>query len=448
MDGSQNREDDNRRLTDDGGRVGEVAHVAWPIVVSMLSYTAMGVVDTLVVGWLGVTELAAVGLATTAVFLINSFFLGTLHGVKVIASQSTGAGHHDCAVRAGWQGAMVAIPFGLLVVSLAALDGWIFALMGGPQHVQEAAREYFAVRVLAAPSWYLAIALSDYFQGTGDTRTPMRMNLLVNALNVVLDVVLVFGVGPIPSFGIAGAAWATVIASVVGMVVIGTAFVRRVGAKPEVDFDLMRRVLRVGSPIGVKYTLHIAGFTVFTAIVARMGEVELAANQIALKVISISFLPGAGIGEAATVLAGQYLGARCYAGLRRSVHNALLLSIGVMGAFGVAFVVGPHWLAGIFTSDARVIELTTDLLMLAAVFQVFDAIEMTVSGALNGAGQTRFTMWVSIGGAWLVLVPLSLLLGLVLEMGALGAWLALTVQIIVMSVITSWRFHQEPWRER
>lgn len=439
-------ESQNAALVERPGSVREVYGVAWPIVISMLSYTAMGVADTLVVGWLGVTELAAVGLATTAVFLINSLFLGTLHGVKVLVAQSTGAANTRRAALAGWQGVFVALPFGFLVIMLGVFDGWIFDVMGGPIHVQVAAREYFAVRLLAAPMWFVAIALSDYFQGTGDTRTPMKMNLIVNGLNIALNVLLVFGWGPIPAMGIAGAAWSTVMASGIGMLIVGRQFVRRVNMRPVVDLSLMRELLWVGGPIGIKYVLHIAGFTVFTAVVARMGEVELAANQIAFKVISLSFLPGHGIGEAATVLTGQYLGARRYDGLHRSFVSALMLSVTTMSVLGVAFWIVPHWFVMAFTRDAAVIELASQLLVVAALFQVFDAVEMTAAGALNGVGDTRFTMWVSIAGSWFVLVPLSLLFGVVLDWGVRGAWLALTAQIVVMSAVVTWRFLQQPWR--
>lgn len=427
------------------GNIREVVHISWPIIISMLSYTAMGVADTLVVGWLGVTELAAVGLATTAVFLINGLFIGTLHGGKVLVSQATGAGNHSRAALIGWQGVLIAVPFGMLVIALGAIDEWIFALMGGPADVQAAAREYFAVRLLSAPVWYVAIALSDYFQGTGDTRTPMKMNLVVNALNIGLDVLLVFGWGPIPALGIAGAAWASVVASGIGMLWITVAFIRSMDVKPRLDLVVLREMLVVGVPIGIKMVLHIGGFTVFTAVVARMGAVELAANQIAFKVISMSFLPGYGLAEAATVLAGQYLGAGNHDGVRRSFYNALALSVGLMAIFGVAFWLVPEWFVLLFTQDEAVVVVAAELLLLAAVFQVFDAVEMTASGALNGVGDTRFTMWVSIIGAWTVLVPLSVLFGLWLEWGAAGAWLALTVQIVLGSAVVTWRFRSETW---
>jgi MATE family multidrug resistance protein len=197
--------------------------------------------------------------------------------------------------------------------------------------------------------------------------------------------------------------------------------------------------------MGVNFSLAVGGFTVFTAVVARMGEVELAANQIAFKLVSMSFLPGHGIGEAAGVLTGQYLGARNLDAVRRAYRNATLLAIAVMSVMGVGFVVFAGQLGALFTDDPRVLAVTAQLLMVAALFQLFDAIEMTATGALNGVGDTRFTMWLSIAGAWLLLVPLSVLFGLVLNLGAVGAWLALTVEIAVMSVLAMKRFKAEPW---
>ncbi len=427
------------------GSLGEVAHIAWPIIVSMLAYTAMGVVDTLVVGWLGVTELAAVGLATTAVFFINGFFLGTLHGVKVVAAQATGAGNAGRASRAGWQGALIAAPMGLVVIALAGWDEHLFRLMGGPPEVQALARDYFRVRVLASPVWYLTLAMSDYFQGTGDTRTPMKVNLLVNGLNIVGDVVLVFGFGEWEGLGVTGAAWSTVFACAVGWVVMTPMFVRAVGVRPSLDYEVAREVVRVGVPIGVRYVLDIGGFTVFTAIVARVGAAELAANQIAMKVISISFLPGHGLGEAATVLVGQYVGANDREAARAAFRSALKLAVGLMGAFGVVFWVWPTQLLGFFSEDPEVLKIGAGLLFLGALFQVFDAVVMTAAGALNGAGDTRFTMLASIAGSWFVLVPLAYLFGVALGWGAYGAWLALTIEIAILSVVMTLRWRSGTW---
>ena len=429
------------------GSMSEVVHIAWPIVISMLSFTAMGVTDTLLVGWVGTTELAAVGLATTAFFLFNSFFMGTLHGVKVISAQATGAEKPELAVHAGWQGVLLAIPFGMLLIALSAMDDVIFGLMGGPADVRELATVYFGWRVLGSPAWFVVIAAGGYFQGIGDTRTPMKVNVVVNIANVVLDVVLIFGLGPVPAMGVAGAAIATAIACAMGAVVMFAIFVSRVGLHPRPHIGLMVRVLRLGVPIGVRYVLNVAGFTVFTAIIARMGEAALAAHQIAFKIISVSFLPGYGISEAATILTGQYVGAGRPESARASYVNAMKLSASLMGVMGMAFWLFPELLVGVFRDDPEVVRLGSQLLLLAAIFQIFDAVAMTGIGALNGTGDTRFTMLMSIGCSWFVLVPLAYYFGVVANLGAVGAWMGITIEVIVLAGISAWRFNTGAWNK-
>lgn len=438
----------NPRAPRTAGSVGEVASVGWPIVIAMLSYTAMDVADTLFVGWMGKTELAAVGVATIVVFLFNSFFVGVLHGTKVVCAQFHGARRRADADAAGWAGGMVALPLGLMVALTVFAADPIFRLMGGSDQVQALAKEYFSARVLGAAAIYILIALSDYFQGTGDTRTPMKVNLIANAANIVLDPILIFGWWVFPAMGVQGAAVATVSSQVLGMLMVGWLFVRRAGWLRTIPWQHAGEMLRLGLPIGVRAVLGVAAFAGFTAFLARMGEGELAAHQIALKIVSISFLPGFGLSETATILTGQYLGAGRFAEIRKSYQSTLILALGIMGACGILFFgFGPH-LVRLFNSDPYVVELGSKLLMVAALFQIFDALAMVSVGALNGVGDTRFTMFGGIACSWLVLLPSSYLFGVVLDGGAVGAWFGMTAEIAAMSALMTWRFVNNGWRSR
>jgi MATE family multidrug resistance protein len=430
------------------GGLREVVYVAWPIVVSMLSYTAMGVFDTMFVGMLGATELAAVGIATTAIFLINSLFMGTLQGVKVVCAQTTGAGHSDTAVTAGWIGAALAVPFGLCVIGLSYLDGPIFAALGGPDPVQSMGRDYFGVRALGAAFWYVTIALGNFFQGTGDTRTPMVVNLFANGVNVVLDPALIFGWWALPALGVTGAAWATVFAQGGGMLLVLVLFVRQVGWSPRVEWSVGRSILRLGVPMGLNQALGVAGFAGFTAMLARMGEAELAAHQVAIKIISVSFLPGYGISQATSILTGQYVGSGSPASARRAFRTAVLLGVGLMGLCGIVFFVWPVGLLRIFTQDPDVIAVGARLLWVAALFQVFDAVAMVATGGLNGTGDTAFTMWTNVVSKWVVLLPCAYLFGFVFPWGAAGAWMGLTVEVLFVAVVVLWRFSGSRWEDK
>lgn len=441
----------NLNLNENGfekGSLKEVAHIAWPIVISMLSYTAMGVADTLFVGWLGVPHLAAVGVATTVIFTINAFFFGAIHGIKVYVSQATGAGQHDKAIRIAWLGILLAIPLGLIVILGGTFDALIFRLMGGSDEVQAFGRIYFAIRVLGAPIFYIYLSIADFYQGTGDTKTPMKISILVNALNVIFDLIFIFGFGPIPKMGIAGAAWATLLAIIIGTILILMKFLRQYGWVGKLQRAELVVLVKLGFPIGVRYLLEIGAFAFFTAIVSRMGTAEMAANQIAIKIASIGFLPGHGIADAAGVLAGKYVGAKDIPSARRSHRSALKISLVVMTSFGLIFWLFPKPLIHIFQDDPEVVRIGTQLLIIASFFQIFDAMLMTASGSLNGTGDTKFTMYASILGSWFILVPLAYLLGITLGYGVQGVWIASLVEITVISILLHFRFVSPKWEDK
>lgn len=426
------------------GSFAEVAGLAWPIVVGMLSYTAMGVADTLLMGQVGKTEVAAVGLGTTAFFLLNSFFLGALQGVKVVASQATGAKEHDRALSAAWSGAALALPMGLVIMGLVPFGGMAFEVAGGSQEIGALAARYFGIRALGSPLWYGTVAILAYFQSTGDAKTPMKINLLGNGTHILVACALVFGWGPLPEMGVSGAAWANVVAVGVELLVALGVFARRKGWSPSVSLPLAREILRLGLPMGVHHTLSFSGFAVFTSMIAQMGEDALAAHQVALRIVSVSFLPGYGISEAACVLVGQYVGAREPHNARKAYKTALGLSLGLMGAAGLVFFAAPAWLVGLFQDDPAVLEIGVKLLGMAALFQLFDAVAMTSTGALNGAGETRFTMAASILVAWLVMVPSGWFFGVHLGFGPSGAWAGILLEVASLAAVMSWRFWHSP----
>lgn len=434
----------------------EVVHLSWPIVLSMLSYTAMDLADTIFVGWLGTAELAAVGLATTVFFVINGFFLGTLQGVTVVTSQAKGADRNRRAVDSAIAGLLLAIPCALFVVALIPFEAGVFRIMGGEAHVRALAGDYFAIRTLGAGLWFIMLVVCNHYQGMGDTRTPMILNVVAYVTNLVLDPLLIFGLGPFPAMGVEGAALATVIAQFVGMAAALVHFFRgrfRCGVVAawargrRALQEVAPAVLRLGLPMGVHSAVGVLAFGVFTAVLARMGTTELAAHQIALKVVAVSFLPGKGVAQAACILAGQRVGA----GSDREVRDVLVAAMSValvfMGGLGVGFVLFHDAITAVFTPDPATAALAGKLLIVAALFQLTDAAAMVTSQVLKGTGDTRFTMFAGITTSWLVLVPCAWLFGVALGGGAVGAWLALVVDILVLATILLLRFRSGAWRK-
>lgn len=193
--------------------LGRVMNLAWPVMLSMISYSLMSAADAVFVGRLGTVPLAAVGLAVTTVFLFIGLPMGLLRGLRVATAQAVGAGETEDAARYGWQSIWLSLSTGLLVAALSGLGPTVFSWMEASPEVQAEALSYFRVRVMAAPVILLVLGLTAWFEGRGDTRTPMRVNVAANFLSIFLDWVLVSGAFGLPALGIRGAAWAGVISS-------------------------------------------------------------------------------------------------------------------------------------------------------------------------------------------------------------------------------------------
>lgn len=424
----------------------QVVDLAWPIVVSMLSYTAMSVADTLFVSQLGTPQLASMGLALSTHFTVHSFGDGLLTGLKVAVAQRTGARDEGAVERLLWLGLWLALGMGAVEMSLAFGADVAFTLQGASPETSAHAASYFAVRVLGGPLAFGTYALSSWLQGRGETRLPMVATLAANATNIALDPLLIHGLGPVPAMGVAGAAAATVLAYGVSFVILAARLRREIARYPRrPGRPLMGLVWRLGAPLGLRSALHVGSFAVFSAILAQVGDAHLAAHVVTVRIISVSFLPGMGIGEACSILAGQLVGAGRASEIADLRRHGLRLAAGLMAVCGLVFVLAPDPLLGIFDPTPEVLVLARDLLLVGAAFQVFDAACNVFQGVLNGAGDTRFVMLAGVTTQWLVMLPVGWALAMPAGLGALGAWLGLTAEIVCFAAITWWRVRRRPW---
>ncbi len=433
------------------GHVGAraVFRLAWPILISMLSYTVMSVVDTLFVGRLGTAPLAAIGIAASTAFIVFGFAFGLFGGLRVVVAQETGAGNDEAADALLWQGLGIAGAFGVLAASFAAVGPLLLPFLSGSPEVAEQADIYFGIRVLGAPIVFVMVAVKSWFEGRGDTRTPMKANLVANGLNIAVDPILIFGWGPIPAMGIGGAALATVGSVAVAAIWLflqSGPILRRTSIRQRMS--AWRSVLHVGVPLGVRSVLEVGAWVLFTSLVARAGEWELAAHVVVIRIIMVSFLPGHAISEAVSVLVGQALGAGRPEGARQAWRAGTILALSGMTVMAVLFIVVPEPLIAVFGAEEQVVAVARNLLVIGACFQIFDALAMTSHGALSGAGDTRYVMVVAVAGAWFLNLPLAWIFVVWADLGAAGAWIALSVEIAVVAVIYTRRVLGDRWMEQ
>ncbi len=428
--------------------VRQVHHLAWPVMVTMLSHTAMSVADTLFVARLGTAQLAGTGVGATGSFVVLATGFGLAGGARVVVANATGAQDHARARVMAWQGLWIALALGLVGFALAPLAGPLARAFGGSPEVARFGADYLGVRIGGSVLALAALTLSSWFQGRGNTRTPMVANVFANLLNIALDPIFVFGWGPMPAFGVAGAAAATVLSQGVATVILAFAIrreLRGVPARPQ--WSLILRALHIGAPMALRGALSVGGFAVFVAILARAGDAHLGAHVIVLRIVSVSFLPGHAVGEAAGVLVGQALGAGRPALARQAFVSGTRLAVAIMATMALVFVLFPSPLVRLFSPAPDVLEIAVQLMLIAAAFQLFDAVAMVAQGALNGAGDTRSTLLFGVGTMWLVNLPTGWFLALHLGLGAVGAWLALTAEIVTFAALVLWRVSGGAWIE-
>ncbi len=418
----------------------EVAQLAWPMAVGMLSYTLMGVVDTLFMGYVGTNAQAGVGLATTFFFLFLAFFGGIVQGAQSLVAAADGAQDNRRIRLAGGAGVVLGVVCGVVAVLLLAV-GYrpLLDLTVSDPQIAAATSRYLQMRLGGLPFTLVGMGLVGVLQGLGDTRTRMWVSLIGNGVNIMLDSVLIFGFYPIPEMGEAGAGLATAISAFVMASLYLMRYVERLKWPIRPTREVVRSAIKLGMPMGAMHAMSVLAFVVMSLILARIGAVHLAASEIVLHVISLSFLPGFGISEAGGILVGRYLGAGEPQTAGRALNSARLLAMILMGACGVLFAVKGDWIVMMFTRDPEVVALAANLMLYAAVFQVCDAIAMVHICALRGAGDTTYTMWVTSLCAWVFTVPCAWFFGMHAGWGAPGAYLGLTLEIIVLSFVTYWR---------
>jgi MATE family multidrug resistance protein len=434
------------------GGLREVLDLSYPVILTQLSRTAMGLVDSAMVGRLGAVELAAVGFGGIWLWTVFSLFFGAATGVQTFVSQAHGAHRpRECGPWA-WQALYALFPAAVLASLLfaVALKPALW-LLAPSEALQASATSYILARLPGELTFVASMLMVSFFRGLGDTRTPLYITLGANVVNAVLDYVLIFGKFGLPAWGVSGAGIATSLATLCGIVALFAMLQRRAMRRrfwtgpTGPDRVAIRRFLRVGAPIGGQWFLDMMAFALFATLVARMGDAEMAATHALLMLLSLSYMQAVGISVGSSTLVGRYIGARVLQAARRTFRSALLLGAILSTAVGLLLVSLPRPLLRIFTDDPQVLEMGLPLVWLCAGFQFFECAAIVSEGALRGAGDTRWPFLVQTALSWAFFLPLAYLLAVVLGYGLAGAWTAQLIYIALLALVMIWRFHSGPW---
>ena len=424
-----------------------------PLIGSHLARMAIGVSDTVMVGWFGVDALAALVIATSFVHIL--FFLGMGFGTAVMGLMATAIARGDeTEVRRVTRMALwLSIGFGLLVMPAMWFSRPVLLGLGQTEIVSQLAQDYLRIAGWGLAANLVALTLNSYLAALERTQVVMWVTLAGLPLNIALNWVLIFGNLGAPELGVRGAAIASLIVQISGAVVLAL----YAGWLPMArQYELFRRfwrpdmqamgaVFRLGLPIGVTLLAEGALFVASNVMMGWIGTAQLAAHGIALQITAITFMAHLGLSNAATIRVGQAKGRDDPAAMHDAAIAVIGLSLVIAAVFIAIYLAFAHPLVAVFLDPANpeapmIVSLGVSLLMYAALFQLTDALQVIAVGFLRGVHDTRVPMWIASFSYWVVGMPVAWGLAFPLGFGPAGLWLGLCAGLSLAAVLLMWRF--------
>lgn len=420
--------------------------LAAPVVIAEVGWVAMQIVDIAMVGRLGPEAIGAVGVGSALLLAFGVFGMGLLLGLDTLVSQAFGA--RDREACDGWlrHGVFLALVLTVPIVLLARVVGSRLDVWGFDPRVLALVRPYFAIVTWSLPLLLLYAAFRRYLQAVSVVAPIMIALVAANVVNAAANWVLIFGRLGAPALGVDGAGWATCLARACMVIVLAAAVARR-GVRPwtltaGVRIAGLRRILGLGWPAATQVTLEYGAFAAVTMLAGRLEPSTLAAHQIVANLAGLTYMVPLGVASAGAVRVGHAVGRRDAAGASGAGWTAIALGAGFMASAAAAFLAAPRALLGIFTIDGRVVEAGLTLIVVVALFQIFDGLQGVATGALRGLGDTRTPMLLNLAGHWLIGLPVGCLLCFRIGWGVVGLWIGISTGLVLVgSLVTAiwWR---------
>jgi len=430
-----------------------ILSLALPSVISFATQTLSGTLNLIIVGQLGASVIAIVGVTNIIIYNAWAIFSGVGHTVNYLVAQNYGAND----MKKGIERTTVALYATVCMAAVIFLVGHLFAgdimrFMGGKESAVLAEGEtYLQIRFYAMACGILNFLFHGFLRGIGDTRTPMVLSIVTNVLMVFFTYAWTYGEFGFAAYGIEGAGWAFFLGEAAGL--IGCLYVYFIrlhgtyGTRTRMPWNKAeaKLILLESGKLGVQEFSISVSMLVFTRFVAVLGEDALAANEVALSVMSLGFMPAFAFGTTATILVGQRLGeGKPYEARRLGTDVAVIGSLFLLVVGIVEFILAEP-IARIYTQDPNVYELAGYLIMISAFLQLFDGLLNYYAGGLRGLGDTRFLLIVSFVLGLFVFVPSAYLFIFVFDWGSVGAWLSLYGYLVVFGVLLTVRFYRTDW---
>lgn len=430
-----------------------IVRLALPSIATFSSMTLTGMLTLIIIGRLGATAIAVVGISNILLYNTWALFAGVNETINYLVSQNYGEGLMEDGNLRMQIALLLSLGLAVLwiIVSLT-LPHAILQWLGASPLLVHAGTSYLRIRMLTFAFSMFTNVFFAYMRAVGDTKTPLYISLTTNVLLIVLTYVLTYGAFGWLGLGLRGAAFSMMITEGLGITLSALVYFGPYAKRyatcvwHRVQWSQVRLIARESVKLSVMEMSMSIGMLVFTACITRLGTTAVAANEIALNILSLGFMPANGFGAAATICVGQDLGGGRPLDARRVGLYTVYMGLLFMALFSVFLWLFAHAVAQIYTSDQTVSKLSVSLIHIASFIQLFDGGGIILAGGLRGVGDTTFLFRMALVLNWLIFIPLTLWLTLGTRLGQAGAWIALCTLIVLIGITNGWRYLRLDWR--
>lgn len=425
----------------------DTVYLAWPLVLTQVGHVVVGMVDNIFLGRIGPTEQAAGILSNNLYVMVLVFCIG----VSYAATPLVTAAHdrNDLLTKASlFKNSLflnVAVAIGCFLILFSASP--LLRHMHQPPEVVDLAIPFFNVLIFSMIPVSFFFAGKQYCEGMSNTRVALVISVVGNFLNIVLNYCLIYGKFGLPVMGYMGSAWASFISRIfMGgafmFVIFKSQFTKEIAPlfrKVKLNLPELKRLGLIGINSGLQFTIEVAAFAVAGFMAGSFGKEQIDAHGIALSLAALTYMFGSGIGSAATIRAGVYKAKEDWTEVRTAARKAIQLVVIVMGICGVLFLLFHDYLPMAFSSEPEIVSLASQLLIIAAMFQLFDGMQVTILGVLRGLEDVKVPTVITLIGYWVIALPLAYFLAFYAGLEVIGIWIGLLVSLMVVSGGLFWR---------
>ena len=424
-------------------------YLAWPLVITQVGYIITGMVDTVFLGKIGPAEQAACILSNNLYILLLVFGIGVSYATTPLVTSANQ--NMDLLKKASLfkNSIFLNVSVSIICFIVLFLSSGLLKYMHQPEDVIKLAVPFFNVLIFSMIPISLFFTCKQYCEGLSNTRMALFISIIGNVINIVLNYLLIYGKFGFPELGYIGSAWA----SFISRVFMGFSFLYLIFKSPvtkeisavynrvKINKKELFHLAKIGLNAGLQLTFEVAAFVIAGLMAGTFGKEQIDAHGIALSIAAFTYMFASGISSASSIRAGIYKAQDNWLEIKQAAFSSIKLVMLIMGGFAILFLMINNFLPKVFSSDLQIVNLASKLLIIAALFQLFDGIQVTIVGILRGLEDFKIPTLISLVGYWIIALPLAYWLAFILKLETVGVWIGLLVSLIFAAIILFWRLN-------